>query len=202
MILNDRDDKKYIKKILKNQDLDMKELRIKTEKALSNNPDYYYGIVKWISGNCWLNTLITNNFESELSNVDKKIIESINKTIELVEAIDKELILYHGFEKFTNYNEESFKIGSIISFPGILSKTTYFPIAQQFANTQNYYRPKYFIIFYPKKSKHIGLDIKTNIYDEYEYIGKQGEKFEIIKICKVFYNLQLQTFYICKSLDY
>ena len=39
---------------------------------------------------------------------------------------------------------------------------------------------------YPPGSKHIGLDIKQPKFDEYEYIGKPGENFKLIKICKVF----------------
>jgi hypothetical protein len=140
--------------------------------------------------------------ESELEQNDKFIITSINKTIEQVEPMNKPLILYHGFEKYINYKENDFQIGHCIVFPGILSKTSSFKVAQQFANGQNYFQPKYLIVFYPIGSKHIGLDIKPEKYDEYEYIGKQGETFKLIKICKVFTGLQLQTFYICESQDY
>ena len=58
-VFNDLIDNMMIESILITQDLDMEELRTKTEKATSN-PDLYSGIVKWIVGNCWLNSLITN----------------------------------------------------------------------------------------------------------------------------------------------
>jgi hypothetical protein len=57
-------------------------------------------------------------------------------------------------------------------------------------------------VFYKPGSKHLGLDIKPEKYDEFEYIGKPGESFKIIKICKIFNGIHLQTFYICESQDY
>ena len=195
------EDKKYIQDILILQDLDMKELRKKTDLALTDEKDLYSGVMQWISGICWANSLITNGHKSDLLDIDQYIISSINKTIELVEPITKPLILFHGFEKFSNYKEDEIKIGNKYTFPGILSKSSKFEIAKQFSQTQNCVQPKYFIVFYPKGSKHLGLDIKLPKYDEYEYIGKQNESFKIIKICKVFNGLQLQIFYICKTLD-
>ena len=196
------EDKKYIQDIYNSQDLDMSELRKKTDLALEHKSDLYCGVMKWISGCCWSNSLITNGYKSDLLDIDKEIISSINKTIELVEPISRPLVLYHGFEKYINYKDNEIKIGNNYTFPGILSKTSKFTIAQQFSQTQNFLQPKYFIVFYPIGSKHIGLDIKPEKYDEYEYIGKQNETFKIIKICKVFNGLQLQIFYICESLDY
>lgn len=195
-------DKKYIKNIIDKQDLDMTEVRTKTDLALKNYPDLYWGVMRWISGCCWSNSLITNGYESELLDIDKQIISSINKSIKLVESINKPLVLFHGFEKFSNYKEDNLQVGKIFKFPGILSKTSKFDIAKQFANTQNYFQPKFLIVFYPKGSKHIGLDIKPTKYDEYEYIGKQNETFKIIRICEVFNGLKLQKFYICENLDY
>jgi len=58
------------------------------------------------------------------------------------------------------------------------------------------------VVYYPIGSKHVGLDIKPPKYDEYEYIGKSGEKFKIKKIYKRFNGLRLETFYVCDSLDY
>lgn len=83
-----------------------------------------------------------------------------------------------------------------------MSKTSNFEIAKQFAQTQNFIQPKYFVIFYLSGSKHIGLDIKPPKYDEFEYISKQNESFKIFKILQIFNGLQLQIFYICESLDY
>jgi hypothetical protein len=195
-------DKKFIQEIIDSQDLDMNEVRTKTNLALDKKSDLYYGVMRWISGCCWSNSLISNGYESELLDIDKDIISSINKSVEIVEPIEKPLVLFHGFEKFSNYKEDTLVVGNEYLFPGILSKTSNFTIAKQFAQSQNFLRPKYFVVFYPSGSKHIGLDIKPPKYDEYEYITKQNEKFKIKKICKIFNGLQLQIFYICESLDY
>lgn len=98
-----------IESILLTQDLDMKELRTKTDKALTNT-DLHLGIVKWIGGNCWLNTLMTNGYNNHLSDIDKQIINSIDKSIKLVEPMTKPLVLFYGFKKYSNYNEKDFKI--------------------------------------------------------------------------------------------
>jgi hypothetical protein len=194
-------DNMWIESILITQDLDMRELRTKTEKATSD-PDLYSGIIKWISGNCWLNSLITNGYKNHLSDIDKQIINSIDKSIELVEPMSKPLVLFHGFETYSNYNEKDFKVGYTFTFQGILSKTTCFRIAQSFAQSQNYLQPKYLVIYYPSGSKHLGLDTKPPKYDEYEYIGKSGETFVVKKIYKRFNGLRLETFYVCDNLDY
>jgi hypothetical protein len=199
-------DKKYINQIIMNQDLDMSEVRNKTNKMLDSdkNNNLYSGLLKWISGICWSNALITNGYESELDDLDKEIIYSINRATELVEPIERNLTLFHGFEKYSYYGEENFISNTIIQFPGILSKTSKFQIANQFAQIHNFFQPKFLVVFYPLGSKHIGLDIKPPKYDEYEYISKPNEKFKIIKICRVFdlLKFQLKTFYICSSLDY
>jgi len=200
-IFNDLMDNIWIETILITQDLDLKELRTKTEKATSN-PDLYSGIVKWISGNCWLNSLITNGYTNHLSDIDKQIINSINKSIELVEPMSKPLVLFHGFEIYSNYNEKDFKVGHTFTFQGILSKTTCFRIAQCFAQSQNYLQPKYLVVYYSSGSKHLGLNTKLPKYDEYEYIGKSGETFVIKKIYKRYNGLRLETFYVCDNLDY
>ena len=191
-----------IESILLNQDYQMNELRIKTNKVLDNNLVLYSGVNKWIEGYCWLNMLITNGYKDKLSNIDKYILNSINESIELVEPMSKPLLLFHGFEYLSNYNEEDLIVGKIFEFPGILSKTSCFRIAECFAKTYNYHQPKYFVISYPKGSKHIGLGIKPHRYDEYEYIGKSNEKFRIDKIYKRLNYLRLETFYICANIDY
>jgi len=202
LFYNDFIDRVKIELILMEQDLDMNELRTKTDNALNNKNDLYSGIINWIAGNCWSNSLITNGFENKLDEIDKHIIKSINETINLVEPMSKPLILFHGFEYFSNYNEEDLLVGKTFTFPGILSKTSCFRIAKSFAQTQNFLQPKYFVIYYPIGSKHIGLDTKPPKYDEYEYIGKSGEKFKIDKIYKRLNGIRLETFYICRNLDY
>lgn len=192
----------YIEKLLSEQSQNMVELRTKTNKIMDSYPDLYSGVVKWISGNCWLNPIITNGYKDKLSNTDLQIYDSISEAIKLVEPIEKPLVLFHGFEKFSNYDEMDFAVGKKFTFKGILSKTSFFPIAEIFAYSQNYFQPKYFIIIYSSKSKHIGLDIKQPKYDEFEYIGKPNESFEIIKICKRFRGIHMETFYILKNLDY
>lgn len=117
-------------------------------------------MVKLISGNTWSSGLITNGYESELLDIDKEIINSINESIELVEPINKSLILFHGFENMLNYNEDRFKIGYKFNFKGILSKSSKFDISKQSALVENYLQPKYLIVFYPSGSNHIGLGIR------------------------------------------
>jgi hypothetical protein len=146
--------------------------------------------------------LITNGFVEKLTDIDKEILDSINKSIDLVQPMSKPLVLYHGFEYFSNYNEEDLIIGKVFIFPGILSKTSCFRIAKSFAQTQNFFQPKYFVMYYPIGSKHVGLDTKLPKYDEYEYIGKSGEKFKIDKIYKRLNGIMLETFYVCTNLDY
>jgi len=202
LLFNDLINNMNIESILVNQDLNMEELRTKTVKVTNSKPFLYSGIIKWISGNCWLNSKITNGYMEKLTDIDKEIIYSINKTIELVEPMSKPIILFHGFETFSNYGEENFKIGYTFTFQGILSKTTCFRIAQCFAQSQNYFQPKYLVIYYPIGSKHVRLDIKHPKCNEYEYIGKSGETFVIKKIYKRLNGLKLETFYVCDSLDY
>ena len=158
--------------------------------------------MKWISGNCWSNALITNGYASMITEQDKYIINSINEAIKLVEPIKKPLVLFHGFEKYINYNSNDYHVGKVFTFNGILSKTSSFDVAQRFSLSQNYLQPKYLVVFYPENSKHLGLDIKLPPNDEYEYIGKSGESFKIIKIYKRFNGFSLETFYICENLDY
>jgi hypothetical protein len=196
------EDKKYIQEIILTQDLDMNEVRKKTDLALENKSDLYYGVMRWISGCCWSNSLITNGYKDNLSDLDLKIITSINKTVEIVEPMSKSLVLFHGFENFSNYKEDELKVEKKFIFPGILSKTSNFEIAKQFAQSQNFFQPKYLVVFYPEGSKQIGLDIKPPKYDEYEYISKQNENLKITRICKIPNGLQLQILYICESLDY
>lgn len=202
LILNDLADNLYIESLINSQSVDMTELRTKTSCVINTHSELYSGIIKWIAGYCWLNSLITNGYYNMLNDVEKEIIESVSKAVNLVEPISKPLVLYHGFETFTNYNEDKFKLGYKFKFEGILSKSSFFEIAKKFAHVQNPLRPKYLIVLYPVGSKHIGLDIRPEKYDEFEYIGKPGESFEIIRICKRFNGLRLETFYICKSLDY
>ena len=178
----------------------MNEVREKTNKILNNDPDLYSGVMHWISGNCWSNAYITNGY-SQIPNINTYIVNSINKSIEIVEQMNKPLVLFHGFEKYSNYNEYTFKVGTKFTFGGILSKTSCFRIAQMFACCQNYLQPKYLVVFYSIGSKQIGMDIKLKQFDEYEYINKQGESFEITDIYRRFNGIILETFYICKSLD-
>ncbi len=200
--LNDKNDKKYILDLIENNEknLDMLELRNKTE--LSINDDEYHSIVKWISfGECWkINPLLTNCYK--LPEKLEQYVKFINSAVNKVIPIDNEIILFHGFELDTNYNETNLKLNNTFTFKGILSKTKLFRIAQQFALSQNIYQPKYFIFFYPKKSKHVGLNIKPQKFDEYEYISKSNEKFIVKKICKIIMYGKLNTFYICDNLDY
>ena len=198
----------YIKKIISRKSTNnyksMKILRKKSDFMFDKYKDLnlYSGVVKWIAGNCWINALITNDYIDLIQPIDQEIFNSIKKSVELVDPIEAPIVLFHGFEKFSNYNVKDLVIGNIWTFKGILSKTINFEIAQTFATTQNYFKPSYLIVFYPANSKHIGLNIKPIHCDEFEYIGKPGEKFKIIDIHEISKGLFLETYYICLSLDY
>lgn len=198
----------YIKEIITTQSSNncesIKILRKKSDFMFDKYKDLniYSGVVKWIAGNCWINALITNDYIDLIEPIDQEIFDSIKKAVELVDPIESPIVLFHGFEKYSNYNVKDLFIGNIWSFNGILSKTVNFKIAQSFATAQNYFKPSYLIVFYPANSKHIGLDTKAIFCDEFEYIGKPGEKFKIIDIHEISKGLFLETYYICLSLDY
>lgn len=69
--------------------------------------------------------------------------------------MSKPLVLFHGFETYSNYNKKDFKVEYTFTYQVILSKTICFRIAP------NYFQPKYLIIYYPSCSKHLGLDTKS-----------------------------------------
>ena len=182
----------------------MKTLRTKSDYMFDKykDLDIYSGVIKWIAGNCWINPLITNDYIDLIKPIDQEIFNSIEKAVELVDPIESPIVLFHGFEKYSNYNVKDLVIGNIWSFKGILSKTSNFEIAKNFSVVQNYYKPSYLVVFYPPNSKHIGLDIKPLHCDEFEYIGKPGEKFKIIDIHEISRGFVVETYYICSSLDY
>ena len=87
----------------------------------------------------------------------------------------------------TVYKDSILLLNGEFVFKGILSKTVSFKIAKQFSLGQNYFNPHYFIFYYPKNSKHVGLDIKPEKYDEYEYLMK-----------RYFYPYPLKLYHILK----
>jgi hypothetical protein len=186
-------DEKYINTLLSNQNLDMTEITKNSETITTKN---YSNIVSYIAGNCWLNAKLSNNIS--LSPKDKEIHDSINDAVNNTKPLSYPITLFHGFEKYTYYNEKTWKINDTINIKGFLSKTPSFDIASKFANQYDFTNPKFLVVNYPIGSKHIHLDIRK--YDEeYEYLTNSNEKLKLVRICYYLKFPQLMTFYICNA---
>lgn len=198
--------KKIIDNIKKDKiDNIIQNIKDKTNNILKiNNYSYCYGIIKFIQGyNKLLNIKLSNkNMNKYLDGTDEYIIESINRTVENIDNIGEEMILYHGFIENINYKEDKLKDGNIINFNGILTKTYDINIAKKNALLENYFQPKIFIIKYSKISKHIIIDYKKNSENDNIFIGRSDEKLKIINIYKYFEGFILYTIYYCESMDY
>lgn len=177
----------------------MKEVIEKSKKTLESNKDKYHNLTQYVSGYCWFNSKLSNNIKINV--LEQNIINSINKLVNKVEPMSTELILFHGFEKYTNYGDSDiFNIGDLINLPGFLSKTISLKIAYNFALFENYFRPKILIVKYPIGSKQIHHDIKM-WNNEFEFLTFSNEKL-IIKDIIICYELIFRkiTFYICEQI--
>lgn len=200
---------KYIQNLKNNPNLNMTELWTKTESlfnvANSPNQKLYSGILSYMGGNAWLNMKLS--FGEILHGRDKEIFDSINVAVQNVEPLSYPITLFHGFETFTNYNENKWNKNDIISVPEFLSKTPSFDVANRFARGQSYkFNRKFLVVEYPIGSKHIGLDIRnpkdlgghTEFNEEYEYLSHSNEQLKLINIIREIEFFHINTFYICK----
>lgn len=194
-------DREYIQSLIVGANFNMSEVRDKTEFALQNKPKKYSDIVSYVSGNAWLNSKISKG--DKLSDIDNEIYKSINDTVKETQPLSYPITLFHGFERFTMYNEHIWKLRHTIYFPWFLSKTPSFDVALRFASTydNNKFRQKFMVVNYPVGSKHIGLDIRAHD-DEFEYLSKSGENLKLVRICKVSNFPYMMIFYVFKSKDY
>ena len=153
----------------------------------------------YICGNCWCNMKLTNN--CKLSEIDLKIYDIINEIVNNVKELTYPITLFHGFEKFTNYDENNWHIGDAILFKGFLSKTPSFDVANNFARMYNFFNRKILVVKYPIGSKHIGMNIRHPDDQEYEYLTKSNEKLKLIDIYRKIKFFSIVTFYICEDLN-
>lgn len=182
-----------------NQNKFMKEIIEKTSKISGTNNDIYSNLTKYVSGNCWFNIKLSNNIT--LDENDQKILDSINTAVNLVEPLSYPITLFHGFEKYTKYGEYfgEYFVGDIINIPGILSKSLSFNVANVFAIAQNYFRPKFIVVNYNKGSKQVHHDIRI-FNNEFEFLTNSNEKLKVVRICNYYRNIQYLTFYVCEPI--
>ncbi len=174
----------------------MKEIIEKTNKITKNSDDYYLN--QYVAGNCWVNSRLSHNFE--LYEKDKLILECINSMVERVEPLSYPIQLFHGFEKWTNYgNPDNYKIGDIINIPGLLSKSLSLNISYNFAICENYFRPKFLVVMYPKGSKQIHFDARI-FNTEFEFLTKSNEKLVLREILWYYQFPKKLTFYVCEPI--
>jgi hypothetical protein len=112
----------------------IQNIKDKTNNILKkNNYSDCYGIIKFIQGyNKILNIKLSNkNMIEYINELDEYVIKSINNTIECMDNIGEEIVLYHGFIENVNYKEDKLKIGNNIKFNGILPKIYNINIAKK-----------------------------------------------------------------------
>lgn len=177
----------------------MNEIVTKTNKVFEEktekNLDEYSSLMKYISGNCWINDKLSLGFE--LDDNDIKMRDNIHSILDRVEPLSFPVTLFHGFESFTHYGENNWKIGDIINIPGFLSKSLSFNVAHRFAQTENFMNCKFLVVKYPKNTKHISLNIRY-FDQEFEFLTYSNEKLKLVDIKQVLNYPQNYTLYICE----
>lgn len=170
----------------------LKEVEEKTHEMfkLDDNNDISSALIKYISGNCWLNARLSLNHP--LTETDKYIETHINRGVSLVKPLSSSISLFHGFEKYTNYIFFDDKI----NVKGFTSKTLSLNVAKRFAYSCDYLRPQFLIVHYANNSQQLKYSIRP--YDEeFEFITHSDETFKVIRICKYFEGIRFLTFYVC-----
>lgn len=188
-----------IDKLIKFPNLDMTEVWDNTEEIIGKDNHLYMCLLQYVAGNCWLNSKLSNGME--LEGKDKEIYEGVNKVAHSVKPLTYPVTLFHGFEPYTNYKEDTWIIDSVVSVPGFLSKTPSFDVANKFAKAYNFFHRKFLVVEYPKGSKHIGMNVRHPSDPEYEYLAMSGEKLKLMGIHRKIIFPYIHTFYILKSID-
>lgn len=179
-------EKDYLKltKNIENPNLDMSQIRQKTQDALTRYP-YYRSLLSYMSGNCILNSKLSKN--KPITEQEKTMLENINTLIENVEPLDYPVLLFHGFEKLTEYNEQKLDVGNVLRLRGFLSKSVSFEVSLRFAtNYKNPYDIHILAVDYPVGSRHLNLDIRHPDNEEYEYLTHSNEELRIKHIFRSF----------------
>ena len=169
-------------------------VRQNTKKVLTCNGDDhkdYDNITKYVSGYCLFNARLSHGIS--IPPADQAIIDSIDRVVNKVEPLNEPVCLFHGFEKYMHYTIQDNKV----NVPGILSKTISLNVAKRFATSEDYFQPKYLVVYYERGSKQIHHDIR--MFDqEFKFLTHSNETLKITKVCKYFEGfLQLHTFYVC-----
>lgn len=191
----------FIDNLLRNEKLDMTELRFKTHKIFENDNhiEDYKNVFSYMKGCCQLNYKLSLN-ESLFEN-EQNILNSINNSVDRVEPLSYPVTLFHGFELLTKYNENNWKVGQTISIPGFLSKTPSLDVATKFASKFNSLHVKYLVVKYQVNSKHINLDIHDKENEEFEYLTHSNEKLMLTDVVKKFNFPFMNVFYICEKIN-
>jgi hypothetical protein len=154
--------------------------------------------MQYISGNCWINDKLSMGIE--LNEKDIQMRNNIHSILDKVEPLSFPITLFHGFERFSYYGENNWKIGDIINIPGFLSKSLSFNIAHRFAQSENFMNCKFLVVKYPKNTKHITLNIRP-FDQEFEFLTYSNEKLRLIEKKEVLNYPQNWVFYICEYIQ-
>lgn len=178
------------------ENLIIKEMEEKTNKVIDmfDNNFIAYAITQYTAGNCWFNVKLSHNLK--LNDDEQLTLKHINLATSLVEPLSVKLTLFHGFEKYVNYEINN----NVVNVKGIISKTLSLNIAQRFASGTNNLQQEFLIINYSEGSRHIKQSIRP-FDEEFEFLSHSNESFEIVRICKYFDNFRLLTFYVCVPLS-
>lgn len=109
---------------------DLQNVRDNTESI--SNPEYQTSLIKYISGNCFYNGLLSRN--QKLTDIDQKNSDNIDKLTKATPFIKHSLSLFHGFEPGILYNDNTWRKNQVITFPFHLSKTPAYFVAHRFSN--------------------------------------------------------------------
>jgi hypothetical protein len=176
----------------------LKEVFENTKKVeqLLHSSNAYADFVKYTSGNCWINCKLSNNIA--LTDANQQMVNSINALVENVKGLTKSVVLFHGFEKLTDYgmSPKPF-IDDIINVKGFLSKSLSLDIAKSFASSCNWLCPRILVVIYPEGSKHIFPTHRIQ-NTELEFLTHSNEKLIITKIVTYHEYPKYFTYFICE----
>jgi hypothetical protein len=178
--------KDHINSIVKQKSIskfDMTEAYLNS-RIIENSTKIYRKIVSYMAGNCWINSKISNG--RSITNDDLEMVSSIQAALKVCQPLSYPVNLFHGFEIYTRYQDNLWKIGDTVRFPFVLSKTPKFRVAKKFA--KGYFYSKYLFVLYPPGSRQICLDVFDYQKEEkYEYLNG----FETMELVDIVYELTL-----------
>ncbi len=167
-----------IKSAMGQEKFDMDGPRKLTEDMLDTHAKWYGSIVSYNAGNCWGNV----NLSKGLIPTDNDMYADIKNALGMVPPLPNPVNLFHGFEKFLQYNDTNWNIGSAYYFPFCLSKTPSWKVAAAFANNNSW-----MFVKYPIGSKHLCVDVRMPYNDEFEYLACN----ETLKLTDIVYHISV-----------